>query len=187
MFMQPSAQEGTGTAGPRHSLGSPISTREGLTFEELNHLGQSVHQFLAVDAHARAHDDDDDAHRLASRVRQRFQVEELLNTAGLVEIGRRLWAFLDEKLPGHVRRTEVPLLHALPQGSTMRGQIDLLVEHDGAFIVVDHKTTFDPAVEGYAGQLRAYASAVRAASGQPVSGVWIHLPLLGEVVEVVLT
>ncbi|MDP2345417.1 MAG: UvrD-helicase domain-containing protein [Deltaproteobacteria bacterium] len=195
MFMQPSAQEGTGVGGPRHSLGSQISTREGLTFEELNHLGQSVHAFLAVDAHAKKHGDvdvDDAAgHRLASRIRQRFQVEELMNTMGLVEIGRRLWAFLDEKLPGHVRRTEVPLLHALAQGSpnqgsTMRGQIDLLVEHEGAFIVIDHKTTFDVDVAGYAGQLRAYAGAVSAATGKPVSGTWIHLPLLGEMVEVIL-
>ena len=93
---------------------------------------------------------------------------------------------LDDKLPGHVRRTEVPLLHRLPEGSLVRGFIDLLVEHDGAFIVVDHKNTFDADVSHYAGQLRAYKAAVEAATGKPVKGTWIHLPLLGEMVEVVV-
>lgn len=186
MFVQPSAQEGTGVAGWRRRLGAAITTDAPIKDElvDLNHVGQCVHAFLAVDAFAAA---DDDAGRFATaaRLRKSFQVEHLLSTAKVIEMGRRLWRSLDE-LPGHVRRTEVPLLQRLPDGSVVRGFIDLLVEHDGAFIVVDHKNTFDSDVAGYAGQLRAYASAVGEASGKPVKGTWIHLPLLGEVVEVVL-
>lgn len=197
MFVQPSAQEGTGTAGARMKLGGPITTDAPIKDElvDLNHLGQCVHAFLAVDAFADAalaRGDETNGgvmarHHLASQLRKSFEVEPLISTAKIIEMGRRLWTLLDDKLPGHVRRTEVPLLHRLPEGSLVRGFIDLLVEHDGAFIVVDHKNTFDADVSHYAGQLRAYKAAVEAATGKPVKGTWIHLPLLGEMVEVVVS
>lgn len=192
MFLQPSAQQGTGKAGVRHWLGAPISTPP-LSYLQINHLGQSLHAFLAVDAFSGdvKGDAGHDAHRheLAKRVRRRFGVEALLNNTALLEIGRRLWHFLDAGLPGHLRRTEVPLLHRVKAArgvSTMRGQIDLLIDHDSGLIVVDHKTTLEAGVEGYAAQLHAYAAAVAAATGRPVTGTWIHLPLLGEMVEVLI-
>lgn len=198
--VQPSAQVGEGRAGESIPLGAPISTDRPLAAgtdaerEELNHIGQMVHAFLAVDAFTAGAaagegvDVDVDARRaaLALRVRKAFVVEDLLSTNKVKEIGRRLWRGLDARFPGHKRKTEVPLLQRLPTGSLVRGFIDLLVETDAGFVIVDHKNTFDDDVSGYAGQLVAYASAVRAATGKPVVGLWIHLPLLGRLVEVVV-
>lgn len=188
MFVAPSSKdESSGAAGWRTTLGQPITTDAPVVDEmtELNHIGQAVHAYLAVDAFA---DDADEAgrHALATRLRKAFACEHLISTAKVVEIGRRLWRFLDEKLPGHVRRTEVPLFQRLDSGSLVRGFIDLLVEHEGAFVIIDHKNTFAADVSGYAGQLRAYESAVSEATGQPVKGTWIHFPLLAEMVDVTL-
>lgn len=83
------------------------------------------------------------------------------------------------------------MLQRLPSGSLMRGQLDLLLDlPDGGAVIVDHKTTWDGDVAGYAGQLQAYRSAVVAAGATSVStsvSTWIHLPLLGRLVEVATT
>ncbi|MBM4280988.1 MAG: hypothetical protein FJ137_09570 [Deltaproteobacteria bacterium] len=189
MFSQPSSTTGTGRAGARVTLGPAVVPRD-LQDElvDLNHLGQALHAFFAVDAFV-----DDDAeqrrHQLAARVRRQFDVERLLSTGEVATLGARLWTGLSSRWPGHRRRTEVPVLSTTDAGSVVRGQIDLLLEHgdgaDGGAVIVDHKTTLSDDVADYAGQLRAYRDvAVRA--GLHVTGTWIHLPLLGLLVEVTL-
>jgi ATP-dependent exoDNAse (exonuclease V) beta subunit len=187
MFSQPSATVGEGRAGARVTIGPFVVPRE-LNDElvDLNHLGQALHAFFAVDAFAG--DDDDKRHALAERVRRGFGVERMLSTSEVATLGTRLWRALDARWSSCRRRTEVPVLHKNEHGSVVRGQIDLLLDRigdDDVAVIVDHKTTFDDDVSGYAGQLRAYRDVVRRA-GLRVGGTWIHLPLLGQLVEVLL-
>ena len=81
------------------------------------------------------------------------------------------------------------MLHRLPTGTLMRGQLDLLLDlQDGGAVIVDHKTTWAEDVVGYAGQLAAYKAAVVAA-GQHTGPVqtFIHLPLHAKLIEVTST
>ena len=72
-----------------------------------------------------------------------------------------------------------------------RGWTDLLLETDAGWIVIDHKSSPRPRPEwaaeaiGSSGQLAAYVTALRA-SGMECAGCWLHLPVGGGLVEVVL-
>jgi hypothetical protein len=185
MFLQPSAQEGGGIAGDVVTLGAPVLIKA-TTRDELNPVGVCVHAFLAWDAFVDGGDDIRQA-RAAAMV-ERFAVKEWITPAQLRTIADQLWRALDVRFPGHRRRTEVPMLHRLPTGTVMRGQLDLLLDlPDGGAVIVDHKTTWDEDVVGYAGQLAAYRAAVVAADVGGAVQTWIHLPLLARLVEVTTT
>ena len=86
---------------------------------------------------------------------------------------------------------EHPVEKRQDNGQVLRGWIDLLAETAAGWIVIDHKSSPRPASEwddeavGYSGQLAAYVGALRAA-GMECAGCWLHLPVGGALVEVVL-
>jgi hypothetical protein len=186
MFLQPSAQEGSGIAGDVVTLGAPVFIKA-TTRDELNPVGVCVHAFLAWDAFVDAADAM--RHARAMTMVERFAVKEWITPNQLLTMANQLWRALDARFPGHRRRTEVPMLHRLPTGTLMRGQLDLLLDlPDGGAVVVDHKTTWDEDVVGYAGQLAAYRAAVVAAARHTgIVQTWIHLPLHARMVEVTTT
>ena len=63
----------------------------------------------------------------------------------------------------------------------VRGIIDLVVEHEDGYAIIDHKTYAGVVAReiapSFAGQLRAYASALTAATQRPVTELLVHLPL----------
>ena len=88
------------------------------------------------------------------------------------------------------RFQEWPIRHRLPDGSVVRGFVDLVIEIDEGLVVIDHKsfpgtlTDEHKKVQEYAGQLGVYGEALAAAEGKPVLAGYIHLPVSGEMVEV---
>lgn len=86
---------------------------------------------------------------------------------------------------------EHPVEMSQANGQVLRGWIDLLLETDAGWIVIDHKSSPRPRSEwateaiGSSDQLAAYVSALRAA-GMECAGCWLHLPVEGRLVEVVL-
>ena len=74
----------------------------------------------------------------------------------------------------------------------LHGWIDLLLDTENGWIVIDHKSSLRPRSEWadealkYSGQLAAYASALRGA-GLECAGCWVHFPVAGGLVEVVLS
>jgi ATP-dependent exoDNAse (exonuclease V) beta subunit len=66
----------------------------------------------------------------------------------------------------------------------VRGWIDVLLETDAGFVVIDHKSSPRPKGEWpvealeHSGQLAVYARALEAA-GKNVAGCWIHFPVGG--------
>ncbi len=85
-------------------------------------------------------------------------------------------------------RVEHPVTHVLPTGQVVQGLIDLLLETENGWVIVDHKATPRPRsewidiAESYSGQLATYKAAVEKSSGKPVTSMWIHLPVGGAVV-----
>ena len=77
-----------------------------------------------------------------------------------------------------------------PDGSIVRGQIDFVLQVSDGRIIVDHKA--DPRAVGdgdrlantHGGQLEAYEDAVRAATGDPVLGSWLFLPVAAKAVRI---
>uniref|UniRef100_UPI0022EB3CCD 3'-5' exonuclease n=1 Tax=Falsiroseomonas oryzae TaxID=2766473 RepID=UPI0022EB3CCD len=157
--------------GPRLPLvGSP----------DMAALGEAVHGFLAGDDDARPRGD-----RLvmAEALLRRWGVSALA-PEDVVTAGDRLWAWLRRRWPGCSWRSEVPVLQR--QGAQMLvGRVDLLVRHEAGLAVIDHKSFpggRDQALDRAAAhqpQLDAYAAALAAAEGRPVTDRLIHLPVVG--------
>ena len=78
------------------------------------------------------------------------------------------------------------MVHVWDNGQIAKGWIDVLVETDAEWVVIDHKISQDDhrvVVRKYAGQLLAYKEAVEAATGKSVK-CWIHFPLTGSMVQI---
>ena len=72
------------------------------------------------------------------------------------------------------------------QNQVMQGWIDVLVETANGYVIIDHKsypgTDNEERIIEYAPNM-AYKAAVEKATGQPVIGLLLHLPVRGLIVE----
>ena len=153
---------------------------------DMQRVGEAVHGFLAADRPTFAAAERRD---IAAGLLQRWDVAGVLRVDDLLRASERLRTWVASRFPGAVWHREWPLQHRQPNGTIVRGTADLVIEHGSGFAIVDHKSfpgTVEQAVRraaGYAGQLAAYAAAVAAAREQPVTGSFVHLPVLGLIVE----
>ncbi len=82
---------------------------------------------------------------------------------------------------------EYPVTQVLGDGRVLRGWIDVLLETDRGWVVIDHKSSPRPSAEWasevveYSGQLVAYRQAL-AACGKTPASCWIQFPVGGGVV-----
>ena len=87
---------------------------------------------------------------------------------------------------------EHPVIQLLDTGQVVSGFIDLLLETEEGWVIVDHKTSPRPRNEwkniaaGYSGQLLAYKRAIENATERPVVQTWLHFPVGGGLIEVEL-
>ena len=147
-------------------------------------VGEAVHGFFAADLPEAA-----PALReaLAARLLHSWGVSAL-SPADVLEGADRLWAWLGQRWPGSNWRAEVPVFQRIGM-QRLSGRVDLVVEHPEGIAVLDHKT-FPGRLEDWASraaehlpQLRAYAGALESATGRPVTGLILHLPVAGMVHE----
>lgn len=86
---------------------------------------------------------------------------------------------------------EVPFTYVLENGQTARGAIDLILETEGGWVVIDHKTFLGSRADwparaaSHSGQLALYRAACRATGSADVV-VWVHFVTGGGLVEVVI-
>jgi ATP-dependent helicase/nuclease subunit A len=150
-------------------------------------VGSAVHGFLAAD---RAEREDAARRRLAARLLRGHGVDDVLDADALVGMGTRLWSWMTQTFTPAAVHREWPITERLATGTLVGGTVDLVVRTAGGTVVLDHKTFPGTVAEAlarlpaYSGQLAAYAHAVATATGVPVVSTWIHLPVLGVVVEV---
>jgi hypothetical protein len=150
-------------------------------------LGDAIHGFLAAD---RPTLEIGDRRTIAAELLRRWGVSFALQPDDLLRASDRLRQWIDGRWPGAVWHREWPLLHRQSTGTIVRGTADLVIEHADGYAVIDHKSFPGTAEQasrralGYAGQLGAYAAAVKAATGRRVTGCFVHLPILGAIVPV---
>lgn len=144
-------------------------------------LGDAVHGFLAADSVMR-----DDAVRLeaAETSMARWGVGGALSAVDLREASNRLWRFLSTRWPGTSVLREWPVA-GLVGLQRVRGRVDMLVETPEGWVIIDHKTypgrpdTWEQRVGGYAPQLDLYGKLCAEATGKPIAGLFVHLPVAG--------
>lgn len=97
--------------------------------------------------------------------------------------------WLGKRWPGCPVYVEVPLEADGPNGTRIRGRIDLLVEAKDGWILLDHKSNpggaardEDLAAE-HGPQLKSYGHALLSATGKPVTERWLYLPVAARAVR----
>ncbi len=184
--LRPSQLQGEASVSDAIEIGARIPAALG-DEEEVRRFGDAVHAFLAAD---RPTLPTAEREALAREILRRFEVSGTIEAPRLREISDRLICWIDSSWPGSVLRREWPLLHRLPSGTVLRGIADLVVETEGGVVLIDHKTFPGDRQRAvarageYAGQLSAYADALKAARTAPLVGALIHLPISGLVCQV---
>lgn len=159
--------------------------------EEWSELGHAVHAYLAALPALRSLDDDTRL-RHAEACLTRWNKSGVVEADHLVRAGRHLMEWVDREMPGATWHVEAPVTAPRVEGGQWVGTIDLLLEAEDGFVVIDHKSSdfsesgwTDKAVE-HSGQLLTYVQILNA-NHEAVKRALIHLPLAGGVVEVTTT
>ena len=155
---------------------------------DIRALGEAMHAFLAADDPGYP---TGERQQMAADLALAWGVEQALAPGDYLTASANLRGWVAARWAGSSWKTEVPVLQHGRDGSSFSGRIDLLVEVAAGYVIVDHKTFSGTEAQAsaqaahHAGQLLAYADAVTHATGRPVLGHYIHMPVLGEVYEII--
>jgi len=120
-----------------------------------------------------------------------WNVQELAPEAVLAQIDA-LDAWLSQRWPDARVHCEIPVEARRDNQQVLKGQIDLLLETQDGWVLIDHKSnpqsarTREEIVQRYSGQLRLYKEGVERATGRPVAETWLYFPVAASAVRVQL-
>ena len=132
--VSPSSLEGMETGA---TVGEKIEMSSGMgvtLFSRPSDLGDCVHAYMAAAVPAR-----DENRQLAEGVIARWCLDDVVDADKLVQAGIQLRKFIDERWPGAVVHAEVPMSIVFPTGQVSEGFIDMLVETEAGYVIIDHK------------------------------------------------
>ena len=147
-------------------------------------FGEAMHGFLGADFHI------DEAARIAQAqgLLHAWKVSHAIEPEGMLEASDRLKKFIQSKYSNGKVLSEWPITMKLSNQQNLSGWIDMLIELDDGYVVIDHKSysgvNATEHAKEYAPQLDVYKTAVEQATGKPVLNTLIHFPMLGEIVDV---
>jgi len=141
-------------------------------------LGTAVHHCIAR-AGTRGVVEQTDVNSILSN----WGVGNTVDNAAVVAQLKAFRAWCAKRWPGCPTYVEVPIEANRPDGTRVRGRIDLLVESSNGWILVDHKSNpgatdrNEQLALEHGPQLTAYAEALVAATGTSVAEQWLYLPI----------
>ena len=149
-------------------------------------LGEAVHGFLAAD-HINRPNQEREA--MAKEALDRWSVGGALLPASLIEASKRLDRFIVDRWPGAKQHRELPVFSRIGD-QRASGRVDLLLETVEGFVIIDHKTfpgahdTWCEKASEYAPQLALYSQMITQATGRPVLQSFIHMPIVGVLIDI---
>jgi ATP-dependent exoDNAse (exonuclease V) beta subunit len=164
-------------------LGDRISLHSSV---EMADLGSAFHAILAADITYKAGIDV----AAAKDVLARYGVLEAVDPEEVLRAGRALIEHLRQEHNIVALYPEFPIQLRNEDGQEISGFIDLLVETDNGFLIVDHKSApggrsqWQQVAQKYSGQLACYKESIEKLSKRPVLGCWLHLVVGGALLEV---
>ena len=177
-----SPTEGDARVVSRVALGARIPL---VGSPDMGMLGDAIHAFLAFDRPSQAAQE---RRERAERTLSRWMVRGLA-AESLVEMSDRLFGHLSAAFPDMRTRAEVPVF-ARRGGQRIGGRVDLLLTGDAKAVIIDHKSypgafkTWEDRALGHGAQLALYAAAVRAATACVEVRTWVHMPVVGQLIEI---
>lgn len=166
------------------SLGERIALK---TRPDMTALGNAIHACLAT-----AFTDPGiplDEVRI-TRMLDGFGLKGAIDPSGLVRHIAALDQWISLRWPHCRRHAEIPIESILPSGQVMHGRIDLLLEVDGGWVLLDHKANpaprdrWEQVATEHSGQLSVYVDALVRATGRPVTETWIVLPVAAGAIKI---
>ena len=173
-----SCEDGTASLLCRWDYHSTIQCDD----EKYSLLGNAFHNFIALNPQQ-------DRLEIAEKILKRWTVEKAISPKALLECTDNLYRWVAETYPDAIISCEVPMTYHDENGTLYQGFIDMLLELQDGYVIIDHKThpnasDAEKYAAGCAGQLRYYHKAVEAATEKKVKQTIIHLPNLGMCFEV---
>lgn len=164
-------------------LGERLALRSGV---EMSDLGSAFHGILAADLNF----NEGLSVERAEEILTGFGVQHAVDAAQVLAAGRKLISQLRRTYTVVALHPEFPIQSMNEHGQKVTGFIDLLVETDAGYVIVDHKSA--PGVRSqwpdiarkYSGQLDAYKAVIEQLSQRPVLGCWLHLVIGSALLEV---
>ena len=154
--------------------------------KDMSLLGSALHSIIAASINY--------AEPLAIDVAQalliNFGVEESLTAEHALEASKRFIDHIHQHFDVVRCLVEYPVSAFNELGQEVNGFIDLIIETEKGWIIIDHKSSPAPRSEWeanalkYSGQLDVYRRAVEQATDKPVLECWIHFAVTGGMVEV---
>jgi len=152
-------------------------------------LGNALHNMFAADLVSPEHAGRE---AMALGVLENHNLSENLSVQDALDCSLRFLSCINENFKPVGIHCEWPVSMAFENGQRMNGWIDVLIETAEGCIIIDHKSfpgsksEWERKALSYSGQLEAYRSAVQQATGRPVISQWIHFPVGGGLLELVL-
>ena len=178
-------------AGPVEvaAVGAMVETgpRIAVHSDDMGKIGTALHAAIAAEL---VNPHRSDAVDRAAELIRNGAGEGALSPRDAVDCARRLMDAVHTRFAPRGMLVEHPVEFVQDNGQVLRGWIDLLLETEQGWIVIDHKSSPRPRSEWaaealeYSGQLAAYAGALQG-GGLHCAGCWVHFPVSGGLVEVV--
>ncbi|WGL16269.1 UvrD-helicase domain-containing protein [Microbulbifer bruguierae] len=185
-YLTPSAAEPLAQAsiGDSLQIGERIALHNG---PDITRLGEAVHAVIASAVTCGA-----TSVEMTERVLADYGMREFITVPEVDAMVAKFLARIQEQFQPEQCWAEVPIQYTNSDGQQLQGFIDLLLETEQGWIVIDHKSSprarseWEPEALKYSGQLDVYRQALLAATEKPVLGCWIHFAITGGLVEVKL-
>ena len=165
-------------------LGDRIAVRG----DDMTTIGNALHRVIAAEL---VNPDRADALSNATAILQGVGVDAFVDAADALRCARRFRAFVIARFAPKRILAEVPAAAWLANGQLLRGWVDVLVETEAGWLVIDHKSSPRPKSEwraealDHSGQLAGYRSMIAATGAVLAPSAWIHFPVSGGMICVV--
>lgn len=159
-------------------LGDRISTHDKY---DVTAMGEALHAIIA--GQLMGHNATDD-------ILKRHSMDGAITTQDSLEAATRFETFLKDRFVTKKVNCEHPIKYHNEHGQIVSGWIDLLLETDQGFVIIDHKASPRPRSEwdeialSYSGQLKAYAEGLKAAYPEVKIETWVHFAITGGMLKV---
>ena len=170
------------------SIGKSLQIGERIALHkspDITRLGEAVHAVIAT-----AMTGGGTSTVVTERVLRDFGMSESIAARDVEAMVSKFLTCIQEQFQPRRSLAEVPIHYTNSAGQQLQGFIDLLLETDHGWVIIDHKSSprarseWEPEALKYSGQLDMYRQALLAATGKPVIACWIHFAITGGLVEV---
>lgn len=150
---------------------------------EADVLGSALHAVIATSLLGQ---------RATERVLANHDMQNVISSEYAEESCRRLTELVETKFSPTQYYIEYPIHYTTDNGQVISGWIDLLLESEAGFVLIDHKASpraradWNEIALSHSGQLQAYANGITKTTGKPVLSCWIHFAVTGGMVEVLI-